>query len=167
MKSSPKLLFGVIILMLLVSCAPTSKFLLPEEKEQIFSHEVQIKKEDIRTQVVQFINEKFVSGKSVTQSSEEGLIIGNGVFEIDRTNTVIAGTYIVKIELTFLVKYIEHQYKTKYIVKRVISTGANGLPTDAEERWWGYYKEQINKIIKDMDIELLDYLTKKDDKFKF
>jgi hypothetical protein len=152
--------------MLLFSCAEKD-FLLPEEKEQIFSHDVQLKKEDIHTQVFQFINEKFVSGKSVTQSSEEGLIVGNGIFEIDRTNTVIIGIITIKLELTFLVKYIDNQYKTKYVVKRVIRQDANGNSTDLIEGMWGRHKEQINKTIKDLDNELLNYLTKKNDKFKF
>ncbi len=162
MESNLKLLSGVFVLLLIAGCAPTKIYLLPEEKEQIFSHEVQLKKEDIRVQVIQFINEKYASGKSVTQSSEEGLIIGNGIFEIGHYN-VLSVSINLQMELTFFVKYIDNQYKTKYVVKRLIK---NGL-SDLGEEWWGYYKEQINKNIKDIDSELFNYLTKKDDKFRF
>lgn len=168
MKSKFKLLSGTFILLFLASCTASHVSLLPEDKEQIFSHEVQIKKEDIHIQVIQFFNEKFVSGKSVIQSSEDGLITGNGIFEIYNSYGLLGELlWTAKVELTFLVKYIDNQYKTKFIVKRVFAQAPTGLPTDQVEGVWGRYRDQINNTIKKLDDDLLSYLTKKDDKFKF
>ena len=148
-----------------ISCVPPMR-LLPDEKEQVFSHVVDLRNEVIRTQVVQFINEKFVSGKSVTQSIDDGLITGNAIFMLEHKNQ-FGIREDAQMELTFLVKYVDNQYKTKCIVKRIIHANINGIPTDLDEDRWGFYQKEINETIQKFDLDLLAYLTKKDDKFKF
>lgn len=159
-----KAILTAIALLSLAGCVPGDA-LRPEEQEQIYSHGVQLKKEAIRTMAIQFINEKFISGKAVTQAMEEGMVVGNGIVFVCNESFGIV-TY--NMELTFLVKYVDGQYKVKFVIKRLMATNnTTGRETEVSPEHWGGHRQEINAAVKKLDFEFFDYLSNKDDKFKF
>ena len=146
---------SVIILLsglFIYGCIP-SKQLTEEQSAKVYEHSVTLSKDEIKQKVIFFVNEKFISGKAVTQNTEEGLFTGNGIVNLP---DLPFGAGVVKMELTFMVKYMDNNYKVKWIVKDLSNNKGSFDPG-----MWGYYSEYIEKSISKNDKDLFDYMTGK------
>ncbi|MCU7494727.1 MAG: hypothetical protein HF314_12200 [Ignavibacteria bacterium] len=140
-----------------IGCVPTS-VLTDKEKEFVFSHEVNLKKNEIKMRLLQYANENFVSGKAVIQTNEDGMLSGNGETTVKEYKGLLGETQsIINMEFTFIVKYEDNKYKIKWIVKDM-STSKGSFSTD----YWGFYKDEIDTSITKYDQNLYDYMKNKD-----
>ena len=137
----------VLFLSLIVSCS-LSKYLTQEQSEKIFEHQVTLTKPDIHEKLILFANEKFVSGKEVTQTDEDGLFVGNGIVQLPKD------ILILKMEFTYIVKYSDNKYKAKWIIKD-LRTNSGSI----KQNIWGYYAEDIEKAFDRNDSDLFQYLS--------
>ena len=151
-----KLITIISALLILYNCS-MSKELTKEQGEKVYEHKVELKEGDIKQKLLLFVNEKFMSGKSVIQTDTEGLFTGNGIVNLP---DLPFGSGTIKMEITFMVKYSENNYKVKWIAKDLM-TGAGSISPNM----WGYYSESIEKSIAENDKNLFDYLSDKTNEF--
>ena len=144
-------LFITLITALLISCAPT-KYLTPDQSEKVFSHDVTLSKEEIRRKLFLFINETYYSSKEVIQTDEDGLLTGNGTIQINE--------YGVFMDVTFIIKYEDESYKTKWIVKN-IKSNKGYYPLG----YWGLYSEEIERAIIQNDQMMYEFIVNKESEF--
>jgi hypothetical protein len=129
---------------ILQSCA---KELTKEQSENVYSHSVQLSKAELKLKILSFINENYMSGKSVLQINEDGLISGNVVSQF---------AVITAMEYSFIIKYQDSTYKVKCIVKRMFRGSEDVSASD-----WGYYADKVMKEFNSFDEKLFVYLSKK------
>lgn len=154
--------FFLILSFYLIGCVPT-KVLTDQEKEFVFSHEINLKKDKMKMRLLQYVNEKFVSGKAVIQTNEDGLLSGNGITQVRESKGLMGEIQdIIKMEFTFIVKYDDNRYKIKWIVKDM-SYSKGSFSSD----YWGFYKDDINTAIQDNDQKMYNYLNNKDNDLNF
>ena len=154
------LILFVIISISFWGCFP-SKELTKDQTEKIFAHNVNLKKEEIKQKLILFANEKFVSGKAVIQSNEDGFLAGNGIVQIHYHSDLLGENINrVKMEFTFMVKYADNNYKVKWVVKDLTNDKGS-----INQNLWGYYADEIEKSITNNDSEMFAYVTGKDDNF--
>jgi hypothetical protein len=144
-----QILFSFFVILSLAGCAGE---LTKEQSEMVYSHSVQISKADLKIKILSFINENYVSGKSVLQINEDGLISGNVISQF---------ALLSKLEYSFIIKYQDSTYKVKCVVKRII--GYNDRDVDYSD--WGNYANKVKKEFDAFDNKLLAYLSKKTDDF--
>ena len=156
-----KNLFIFLVLSIsLVGCVPSAT-LTKEQTEKIYSHEVNLKKDELKRKLLLYVNETFVSGKTVLQTNEDGLLSGNGIVDLKKIKGLMGETIsIIKMELTFIIKYDDGNYKVKWVVKDL--SNEKGI---FSRDYWGYYTADIEKTIADNDKELSDYVSNKANDF--
>lgn len=137
-----------LFLIIIVGCASTS-YLTQEQSEKVFSHDVSLTKEQIKQKLLVFINENYYSGKSVLQTNEDGLLSGNGTIQIYE----FAG-HPIFMDVTFIVKYDEKNYRVKWIVKDIKDSKQSYA-----RGYWGHYTEYIEKSIQENDSMMYKYLS--------
>lgn len=60
------------------------------------------------------------------------------------------------MDLTYIIKYTDNQYKVKWVVKDMMSNKGSFT-----EDCWGYYEDEIRETIKKNDNKLFTYLANK------
>ena len=143
------ILFSFIVILLLAGCAGE---LTKEQSEVIYSHSVQLSKADLKVKILTFINENYMSGKSVIQFNEDGLIGGNVISQF---------ALISKLEYSFTIKYQDNSYKVKCVVKRIIGFSGNDLANNDMAN----YADKIKKEFDEFDNKLFAALSKKAEDF--
>jgi hypothetical protein len=145
------LLFVLFVTILSFNCTP-SKFIPEADQESIYSHDIDLPKAKIKEKLVLYVNEKFHSSKAVIQSNEDGLLSGNGFAQI--TTYVM---HAINTEFTFIIKYQDNNYRTKWIIKDVLMN-ANSIA----QNYWGYYLEskEIKDFFKKHDDDMFAYISK-------
>jgi hypothetical protein len=141
---------------LVISCVPP-QYLTKEQSERIVEHNVNLSKEEIKINVLSYINEKFGSGKAVIQSNEDGFIAGNVIFYIGASD--LLGLYGDYLETTFLIKYQTNNYRVKYIIKNLYTEIRGKI--DIHPYYWGKYSAKIDSALTNFDNDLLKYLSER------
>jgi hypothetical protein len=154
------LFFLFSITLFFFGCVP-SKTLTTEQSEKVFEHSLDMKQADIRSKLLLFANENFVSSKSVIQTDDNGLFSGNGIVTLKNTTGLFGESLnLTKMELTFLVRYSDNNYRVKWIVKDLFNDKGSYI-----NNIWGYYAEEIKTTIDGKDKQLFDYLADKENSF--
>ena len=143
-----------------IGCAAPSA-LLKQDREQVYSHKINIDSAKVKTKFLQFINEYFISAKSVIQLNDQNLITGNGVVYLGSSDPL--GVIKSDMVFTLMFKYVKDSYKIKCIVKAIYYDQKRTDPIDINMA--GNYKEDIKKAFDKFDRAAYDYLTNTNDKF--
>ena len=153
---------AVLLLLVLSSCVPPA-YLTQEEKEVVYSHNVELTKDKIKTKLMQFVNETFKSSKAVIQTNEDGLLSGNGVVLLGADAFGVVKTYM---EFTFMFKYQDNQYKLKCIIKNLYNVDSKST-YDINAYNYGNWKKEIDDEFVKFDGDANKSLTNKKDAFDF
>ncbi len=149
------------ILLFLMSCMNNP--LTKDQSEKIYVHKVEMKKEVIKQKIVSFLAEYFVSAKAVIQSNEEQLITGNGNLFLKQD---FLHMFRHDMDMTFLIKIENNQYKLKTVLKSVIMTeNSSGGKSYLSATRYGDFKEEIESNFTTFDLALNEYITNNDSAF--
>jgi hypothetical protein len=143
------LVISTLAIFFIIGCAGE---LTKEQSEIVYSHSVQLSKADLKIKILSFINETYMSGKSVIQTNEDGLISGNVIAQF---------ALVSKLDYSFIIKYQDSTYKVKCIVKGII--GWNNEYVDNNNT--ANYADKIKKEFDSFDLKLFTYLSKKSSDF--
>ena len=146
------MLVSLIIVLLFQACG--SSPLTQNQSEKVFDYKIDLLKTEIKQRLILFTNEKFISSKAVIQTNEDGLFSGNGIVQLERSLPII------NMELTFIVKYSDNNYKVKWIVKNLMVNNES-----MSQSVWGYYYEDIEESINKNNELLFDYLNNYENNF--
>ncbi len=149
MKYYQSIIF-VIVLLFFAGCYPYPK-LSDEEKEKIFEHALNLNKQEIKVKLLTYLSENTNSAKSVIQVNEDGLL--SGIVSI-YLGKVALGLTNADVELSFIVKYYDNNYKIKVIVKDLLYDGKS-----VHENNWGQHREEIIQSISNFDKSVYSYLS--------
>lgn len=142
--------------MLITSCyAPA---LTKKEKEHVYTHVTSLDKIGLKQKVTQFVAENFNSAKSVIQTTENDMIIGDGIIEL--SSNMFGVTY--KMNMGFLIKFEAGQYKLKTVCKS-INMHSKGLPSSVPASAWGMHKEDIREQFDAFNQRLSSYIKSESD----
>lgn len=147
------LIFTVAFMLTIYGCS-MSKPLTSVQNEIVYEHNVDLTKDELRKKLILFANEKFISGKAVIQTDDDGLLAGNGISQLP------ISIPIIRMEFTFIVKYTDNNYRVKWIVKDLMTDLGRIV-----KRNWGYYYDDIELVIKNNDEELFKYLSSTESNF--
>lgn len=151
------LIFISLITFLFAGCA-NYRELTKDETEAVFVHEVPLSKEVLKTKILTFLNEYFMSAKATIQTVDDGLITAN-------YNTVVTPSSIMDIygnqgHFTVMIKYENNSIKVKNMLKDVYSGATRVHPAN-----WGIAAEGILAEYKKFDKDLMEYLLNKNNDF--
>jgi len=148
-------LFIISLITIFVAGCSISKYLTDEQTEKVFEHNIDLSKNKIRQRLILFANEQFVSGKSVIQTDDDGLFAGNGIVTLKESTGLLGETLnITKMELTFIVKYSDNNYRVKWVVKNLSNDDGSYA-----KNTWGYYAKDVKETLDRKDKELFKYLS--------
>ncbi len=146
--------------LLIISC--TMKTLSKQQKENVFTHKVDLSQKELKQKITQFIAENFNSAKSVIQTNDDNLISGNGILNL--STNFMGMSY--DMNMTFLIKYEDHQYKLKTILKNItLSSATDPIPVNVHPGNWQYHLSDVKRVFKEFDAKLYTYITNKDSEF--
>lgn len=151
-----KRMFLILMVVILSSCAP--QYLKDEQKESIYSHDIELKKDQLKIKLLDFVNSSFKSSKAVIQTNDDGLLSGNGSTVLGSDFT---GMIVTTLEFTFIVKYEDGKYRMKCIVKNIFNRDTKST-YDLSEAMWGNWEKEIKGSFDKFDNSLLAFL--KEDK---
>ena len=143
---------------ILYACT-TPKEITKEQSEKIFTHEVIRSADEIRIKVLTYVNEAFYSGEAVIQTQDQGIITGNYRFYCDKFDPM--GMLEVWATATFIVKYYDQFYKTKYVLKNMETVSSEGIVA-LDLSYWGNYADEIDDNFNQFDSTLFNYIISYD-----
>ncbi len=150
--------FFVFLSILFVGCAG-QKELTKEQSEKIFEHNTPLSKDQIKSKLLTFVNENFVSGKAVIQTNDDGILSGNYNFNLGNYDPL--GMYQVFTQSTFIIKYLDNSFKMKMLVKDLYLMSSQG-EKPLTQTMWGNYANEIQTGFNNFDSTLVNYLNSKD-----
>lgn len=152
---------GVFLCLIFSSCF-TYRELTKEEAERVFEHKVNYSKSELKSKLLIFVNEKYVSAKSALQTADDGIISGNFYKYLGSYDPM--GTQPQYGEFTFIIKYYDNGYKIKILVKSMETRGSKGI-SDFPSNVWATYSKELQQVYENTDKEVFDYLSSKQTEF--
>lgn len=149
----------LLLLMLLLFACTIPKEITKEQTEKIYSHQVNRSSNEIKLKILTYINESFYSGKAVIQTQDEGIITGNYRFYSDDFD--LLGMFKVYATATFIIKYKDQSYKTKFVLKDMETVSSKGI-VPLDRTFWGNYADEINDNYNRFESTLYEYIISED-----
>jgi hypothetical protein len=145
---------------MLIGCE--SKELSKDESEKVFSHNIDLSKEQIKIKLLQYVNETFSPGKVTIQTNDDGFLACAGTFQLPYIPTI--GYYQYYSKLVFMVKYLDGNYRVKYVIKDIYLDGPDGKKRYPPSSW-DNLKDGIATMMKSEDIDLYSYMLNNNNNF--
>jgi len=143
-----------LVVLVIFSLSLTGCLSLPEKRlsnrTTSFEHQYNLKKSDIKTSAIDFLNLRFIQGMCTIQTDDDNRLIGSFSFIIDSKYSTYCTT-------NFIMNFYEGKLQYKLIVQDVYNT----IPplNHYGEHVWGNFEEQINTAARNFDEEFDRFIT--------
>jgi hypothetical protein len=146
----------ITVCLFLVGCvsAPPKLPLAQADREKTFTISTTLSKAEEKEKTLAFLGEYFVSSKSVIQSSEGDMIVGNYRYQIGK----LCDRPLI-CDLTFIIKCSDGTIDCKLLFKQMKLLRLNGDEYDVDE-YYGSYRNGLLKEYSDFQQKLSAYLSK-------